>query len=196
MKRHRISLAACTTLTCVLALTGAALPHITPTVVLQKQAEVIRSTTPGASQFFVRTVSVGRADFERIRDEGGFEPEESDFKFYYGQDADGDVVGVTLFSQVNNQHGPVEVGLAMTPDGSVREVVVTKATVETKPWVLAALKAGLTRRFRGLHPGDDPRGALGGLSRSELGEMPYYMAGVVTQAVEQGLVLYHVLYTP
>jgi len=196
MKRYRISFAASSALAGALALSGAVHPHITPTVVLQKQADVIRATMPGASQFFVRTVSVGKSDFDRIRDEGGFEPEEGDFKFYYGQDANGNVVGVTLFSQVNNQHGPVEVGLAMTPDGGVRDAVVTKATVETKPWVLRALKAGLTGRFRGMHPGDDPRAALDGLSRSELGEMPYYMAGVVSQAVEQGLVLYHVLYTP
>jgi hypothetical protein len=196
MKRHRILVASLLAPATVSALSGAVRLHITPTVVLQKQADVIRATIPGATQFFVRTVNVGRSDFERIREEGDFEPEEGDFKFYYGQDTGGNVVGVAFFSQVNNQHGPVEVGIAMNPDGSVRDAVVTKATVETKPWVLTALKSGLTRRFRGMHAGDDARAALDGLSRSELGEMPYYMASVVTRAVEQGLVLYDVLYTP
>jgi hypothetical protein len=88
----------------------------------------------------------------------------------------------------------MEVGLSLNPDGSIREAVVTKATVETKPWVLTAVKAGLMKRFRGMRPGDDPTRALDGLSKQELGEMPYYMAGVAAQAVKRGLVLYGVLY--
>lgn len=196
MKRHRIFLAAASAGAALVVLTGAVPRHITPTVVLQKQAEVIRASMPGARQFFVRTVSVGRSDFDRIRAEGGFEPEEEEFKFYLGEDANGDVVGVTFFAQVNNQHGPVEVGLAMTPEGGLREAVVTKATVETKPWVLAALRSGLMRGFGGMRPGDDPRAAVAALTSSELGEMPHYMAGVVAQAVHRGLVLYDVLYVP
>ncbi len=181
-------------LAATLTLTAAARPHITPTVVLQKQADMIRATVPDATQFFLKTVDVGRADFEKIRAEGDFEPEDDAFKFYYGKDASGNVTGVVLFPQVNNQHGPLEVGLSMTPDGAIREAVVTKATVETKPWVLAATKTGLMKRFEGMRPGDDPMSALDAASASELGEMPTYMAKVTAKAVARGLVLYHVLY--
>jgi hypothetical protein len=190
----RRTLLAATALVPVLALTGAVRRHITPTVVLEKQADMIRATVPGATRFFLKTVSVGKGDFDRIRTEGGFEPEEDQVKFYYGQDASGKTAGVVVFPQVNNQHGPLEVGLSLNPDGSIREAVVTKATVETKPWVLTAVKAGLMKRFRGMRPGDDPTRALDGLSKQELGEMPYYMAGVAAQAVKRGLVLYGVLY--
>ncbi len=195
MKRHRTLAATLLALAAMPTLTGAAWRHITPTVVLQKQADMIRASLPGAKQFFLKTVEVGKADFERIRAEGDFEPEEDQVKFYYGKDDSGNVAGVVLFPQVNNQHGPLEVGLSMAPDGTVREAVVTKATVETKPWVQAAVKAGLMKGFAGMRAGDDPTRALSGVSAAAIGKMPYYMAGVVTQAVARGLVLYDVLYT-
>ncbi len=177
-----------------LVLTGAAAPHITPTVVLKKQADMIKETVPAAKQFFLRTVEIGKTDFERIRREGGFKPEDDRMKFYYGTDASGRNAGVVLFPQVNSQHGPLEVGLTMNADGTVRDAVVTKATVETKPWVLAAVKAGLMERFRGMRPGDDPAAALQGLSSDQLGKMPYYMATLAAETVGRGLILYDVLY--
>jgi len=176
-----------------LVLLGAA-PHITPTVVLKKQADAIKEAVPDARHFFVRTVDIGKADFDRIKDEGDFEPEDDEMDFYYGTDAAGANAGVVLFPQVNTQHGPLEVGLTMNPDGTIRRVVVTKATVETKPWVLRAVEAGLTDGFRGMRPGDDPTAALNDLSRADLGQMPYYMAGVAAKAVRAGLALYDVLY--
>jgi hypothetical protein len=194
MQRRRIFVALVSAVLPAMVLGGATRRHITPTVVLEKQADMIRTTVPGATQFFLKTVSIGKGDFDRIRTQGGFEPEEDQVKFYYGQDAGGQLAGVVVFPQVNNQHGPLEVGLSMNPDGTIRQAVVTKATVETKPWVLTAVKAGLMQRFQGMGPGDDPSTALQGLSKAELGEMPYYMAGVTAQAVKRGLVLYGVLY--
>ncbi len=194
MKPMRRLAAALAAVAATLTLSAATPPHITPTVVLQKQADMIRATVPDATQFFLKTVDVGRSDFDRIRTEGGFEPEDQSFKFYYGKDGSGNVAGVVLFPQVNTQHGPIEVGLSLTPDGAIRDAVVTKATVETKPWVLAAVKAGLMKRFAGMRPGDDPMGALQGMTAAELGEMPGYMASVTAEAVAHGLVLYQVLY--
>lgn len=167
--------------------------HITPTVVLAKQASVIKATVPEATEFFLRTVDIGKDDFERIREEGSFEPDDDQEKFYYGQ-ANGRVTGIVTFPQTNTQHGPLEIGLAFNPDGTIRDAVVTKATVETKPWVLAAVRTGLLDRFKGMRPGDDPESALEGLSSDEIGAMPYYMAGVVAKTVARGLVLYDVLY--
>jgi hypothetical protein len=41
--------------------------------------------------------------------------------------------------------------------------------------------------------GDDVKRALGQLSPGQTGQMPYWEAGVITAAVQQGLVLYHML---
>ena len=168
--------------------------HPTPTVVLVKQTDLIRSAQDGAKEFFVRKVTIGKDDLARIRRELDFSPEDPDLNFYLGKTGDGKLVGVTLFPQVNTMHGPIEVGLTLNPDGSVASAVVTKASVETKPWVEEAVAAGLLKGFQGLRYGDDVKRALAGLSPGQIGQMPYWEAGVIAAAVHQGLVLYHTLF--
>ena len=168
--------------------------HPTPTVVLVKQTDVIRSTLNGATQFFVRKVTIGKGDLARIRQSVDFSPEDPDISFYLGKTEGGNLQGVVLFPQVNTTHGPIEVGLTLKPDGTVASAVVTKATVETKPWVEEAVAPGLLKRFQGLRYGDDPKRALAQLSPGQMGQMPYWEAGVIAAAVQQGLVLHHVLF--
>jgi hypothetical protein len=172
------------------ALTGAA--HPTPKVVLVKHADFIRQSTAGATQYFVRTVKIGKQDLDAIRKEGGFVPDDPDVQFFLGQGQGGKAVGVSLFQQVNTAHGPVEVGLTFGPNGTITSAMVTTATVETKPWVLGATAAGLMQHFVGLRPGDDPRKALQEVKG--LGGMPGYMAELIATAVGRGLVLYQTLY--
>src|SRR5258708_7884958 len=62
-------------------------------------------------------------------------------------------MGALEFVRVDTPHGPIEVAVGFTPQGAVRGVVVTKATVEMKPWVLEAVAAGFTDQYRGLKPG-------------------------------------------
>ncbi|HEY9016434.1 MAG TPA: hypothetical protein VIM84_15375 [Gemmatimonadales bacterium] len=168
--------------------------HPTPTVVLAKQTDVIRSTLPDARQFFLRKVTVGKEDLAKIRKEVDYSPEDPDVSFYLGKDGGGKTEGVVLFPQVNTMHGPVEVGLTLDPDGTIENAVVTKATVETKPWVQEAVSAGLLRQFKGMKHGDDVNKALKQLPAGKLGQMPYWEAEVITAAVRQGLVLHNVLF--
>ena len=174
--------------------TTAAAPHITPTVVLTEQSDVIRRTLADADNFFIRAVEIGRDDLERIRAEVSFEPDDAEYNFYYGQDSAGQLVGVVLFPQANTQHGPVEVGLTLDRNGVVTSAIMTKATAETRPWVTEAIEAGLMEGFVGLRHGDDPERALDGLSSDELGSMPYYFSEVTAEAVQRGLALYDALY--
>ncbi len=174
--------------------TTAAAPHITPTVVLTEQADVIRRTLDDADDFFVRTVEIGRDALASIREEISFKLDDPEYNFYYGTDAAGRVVGVVLFPQANTQHGPVEVGLTLDRDGVVMSAIMTKATAESRPWVTKATEAGLMEGFVGMRHGDDPERALDGLSSSELGSMPFYFAEVTAEAVKRGLVLHAALY--
>jgi len=167
--------------------------HPTPTVVLVKQTDLIRTTLQGATQFFVRNVAIGKDDLAQIRRDVNYTPEDPNVKFYLGKTSDGKVGGVVLFPQVNNMHGPIEVGLTLSPDGKVTSAVVTKATVETRPWVEEAEAAGLMKRFQGMRYGDDLKQALAPLS-GKVGQMPYFEAEMIAAAVEQGLVLHHQLF--
>lgn len=165
--------------------------HPTPTVVLVEQADAIRTSLPGARQFFVRTVTIGKDDLARIREDTEFSPEDPNIKFFLGKAIDGTTTGVVLFPQVNTLHGPLEVALAINPDGSVASATVTKATVETKPWVLEAVGSGLLQKCRGLKYGDD----LGHLVKEVSGNsMVQWQAQTILTAVRTGLILHHVLF--
>jgi hypothetical protein len=175
------------------ALALGAAAHPTPKVVLMKHADFIRQTLPGASRYFVRTVTVGKKDLAALRRESDFVPDDPDVQFFLGQGAAGTTAGVVLFQQVNSPHGPIEVGLTFGPDGAIAHAQVTTATVETKPWVLEALASGLMKRFVGMRQGDDPRTALQGTG-GQFSGMPRYMAELTTTAVGRGLALYGTLY--
>ncbi len=168
--------------------------HPTPTVVLVKQADLIRRTLPGATQFFLRDVTIGKEDLGRIQGQIDFTPDDPDVKFYLGKGADGQPAGTVFFPQVNTAHGPLEVGLTMSPDGTIASAAVTKATVETKPWVEEAVATGLLERFKGMQYGDSLETALMAVAPGRIGKMPYYEAEVITTAVHHGLVLYHELF--
>jgi hypothetical protein len=167
--------------------------HPTPKAVLVKHADFIRQTLPGARQFFLRTVAIGKQDLAAIRRAGDFTPEEPDVQFYLGQGAGGAAAGTVLFEQLDTPHGPIEVGLAYGPDGAIARAMVTTATIETKPWVQQATGTGLMDRFAGMRQGDDSRKALAG-TEARLGGMPQYMAELIATAVGRGLVLYSTLY--
>jgi len=94
--------------------------------------------------------------------------------------------------RVDTPHGPIEVAVGFTPQGAVRGVVVTKATVEMKPWVLEAVAAGLTDHYRGLKPGGAPGGAAGIASRA--GNLAVYVAGEVDKGVARALAAYGAFY--
>jgi len=166
--------------------------HPTPKVVLMKHADFIRQTMTGATQYFLRTVSIGKQDLAAIRRSGDFTPQDPDMQFFLGQGGDGKPVGVSLFQQIDTPHGPLEIGLTIDPTGAIASAVVTTATVETKPWVQQATSTGLMKKFVGMRQGDDTRKALQGVGG--LSGMPEYMAELIATAVGRGLVLYQTLY--
>jgi hypothetical protein len=193
MIRHR-SLQILTVGAALAVLPAAKARHITPVVELVKQVTVIRQTLPGATQFFVRDVTIGREDLLKIKQMGDYVPDDPKVRFFVGKDAKGEAVGVVLFPQANtSQHGPIEVGVTIGADGQIAKAVVTKATVETKPWVQEVIRSGFLGSFDKV-PAEGPVDRRSQLDQAKLSSMPSYMGEVVNQAVNQGIVLYHVLY--
>src|SRR5207247_1490927 len=130
----------------------AALLHITPIVVLVKRPDAVQALLPGADAYVAREVHLSGTDAHRLHEAVDWSPEDGVLVFYGGT-AGSTSVGALEFVRVDTPHGPIEVAVGFTPRGAVRGVVVTKATVEMKPWVLEAVAAGLTDHYRGLKPG-------------------------------------------
>jgi hypothetical protein len=171
--------------------TMAAVLHITPTVVLVKRPDAVARLAPGAEAFFAREVHLSDADAHRLRAAVNWSPDDGVLTFYTARRAGGPV-GAFLFVRVDTPHGPLEVAVGFDPAGTVRRVEVTKATVETKPWVLEALRAGLTGVYAGLRPGTTPSGAKA--VRAKVGALPAYMAEEVDKGVARALAAYGAFY--
>jgi len=168
-----------------------ALLHITPTVVLVKRPDAVAAVLPDARTFVARELHLSEADAHRLHQAVAWSPEDGVLTFYTGRA--GDVVaGALTFVRVDSPHGPVEIAVGFEPHGSIRKVVVTKATVETKPWVLEAVRAGLTGTYEGMQAGATPDGA--GVIRATVGSMPVYMAERVDMGVARALAAYGAFY--
>ena len=177
--------------TLMLSAVVAALLHITPTVVLEKRTDAVARLIPGGDAFAARAVRLSDADAHKLHQAVDWSPDDDIVTFYIGRRA-GALVGALLFVRVDSPHGPVEVAVGFAPDGAVGGVAVTKATVESKNWIQAALAAGLTAGYRGIKPGDAPAGALA--IKDRVGALPFYMAQQVDKGVARALAAYGMFY--
>lgn len=173
------------------AVVVAALLHITPAVVLVKRPDAVQALLPGAEAYFAREVHLSDADAHRLHEVVDWSPEDGVLAFYTGRSGS-TTVGALEFVRVDTPHGPIEVAVGFKPDGRVRGVIVTKATVEMKPWVLEAVAGGLTDRYRDLKAGDTPAGAAALTGRT--GNLAVYIAGEVDKGVTRALAAYEAFY--
>jgi hypothetical protein len=172
---------------------AATLFHITPTVVMVKRPDAVRQLLPGADQFFMRDVHLSKSDADRVgKDAGDWNPPDGTLTFYIGKEGGKDV-GALEFIRVDTPHGPIEVAVGFGEDHTVRGVIVTKATTETKPWVVEALEAGLTDHYRGLKLTQTPDGS--DAIKPKVGELPAFIAHLVDMGVLRAMVAYRDFFT-
>ena len=177
--------------TLLLGVAAATLLHITPTVVLMKREAAVAKLLPGADQFVAREMHLSSADSRRIHDAVGWEPADGVVTFYIGK-KQGQVSGVLQFMRVDCQHGPIELAIGYDARGTVRAVEVTKATVEMKPWIVEALRAGLTDEYHGLAVDGVPAAAP--KVKPQIGAMPGYMAELIDKGVMHANAAYRLFY--
>src|SRR5207245_1665519 len=134
------------------------------------------AVVPRADRFFAREVHLADADAHKLHEAVDWSPVDGVLTFYSGRRGT-TLVGLLEFVRVDTPHGPVEVSVSFDTLGTIRGVIVTKATVETKPWVLEALRAGLCSHYRGLTSTTTPAAtAASAALRGSVGELPLYMA--------------------
>jgi hypothetical protein len=168
--------------------------HITPVVVLVKREDAVKRILPDATQFTAREFHLSRPDATRLKQAVDWKPDNDVVTFYTAAGSADSAVGALTFVRVDSPHGPIEVAVGFATDGSIRRVEVTKATVETKPWVLEALRAGLLAHYTGLAAGAKPGGAAA--LKDKVGAMPEYFAGVIDQGVARALAAFRLFYRP
>lgn len=181
-----------------------ALLHITPTVVLVKREDAVKACLPAATSFTARDIHLSRTDAHRLHEALDWGPDDGLLTFYIGKSA-GAAVGALTFIRVDTPHGPLEVAVGFRPDGTLHRVEVTKATVETKPWVLEAVRSGVLDRYAGVNAEAGDLGAVakaplvpGGVEgyRGKVGQMAGYMLEQIDKGVQRAVVAYGWYYRP
>src|SRR2546427_476678 len=123
-----------------LAAIAAAL-HITPVVVLVKRPDAVQALLPGADAYFAREVHLSTPDAHRLHKAVDWSPEDGVLTFYVGRTGSA-AVGALEFVRVDTPHGPIEVAVGFTPQGTGRGGFVPQAPGARKAWGLAAHGAG------------------------------------------------------
>ncbi len=164
-------------------------------ITLARKGDVIKNSLPNATNFFVKKIILNDHDKAKIKAQGSFSPQVSHLKFFYGEDAAQELVGTVLFNRMITSDGPIEVGIAFTPGGTVSNVVVTRATARMKPWIETAISGGVLKHLIGIGS-DALSDPMKNVSESDLGPQAYHIAKVITAAVIQGVVYYDILFKP
>src|SRR5204863_7163598 len=165
--------------------------HITPTVIMVKRQDAVAHLLPGADQFAARELHLSSADSRKLHDAVGWEPPDGVVTFYIGKHQN-QTTGALIFMRVDCKHGTIQLAIGYEPNGKIRGVEVTKATVEMKPWIEEALRAGLPDAYRGLAPDQAPGGAE--KVKPKVGAMPGYMAELIDKGVMHGAAAYRLFY--
>lgn len=177
--------------TLLLGVAAATLLHITPTVILVKRQDAVTHLLPGADQFVARELHLSSTDSKRIHDAVGWEPADGIVTFYIGKHQ-AQTVGSLIFMRIDCQHGPIELAIGYDARGTIRGVEVTKATVEMKPWIVEALRAGQADAYRGL-AATQTRSAAEQV-KPKIGAMPGYMAELIDKGVMHANAAYRLFY--
>lgn len=168
---------------------GVATAHITPPVVLVSDRQAVVTLLAGAQRYFVREVRLTPAEQAAIKQQTGWTPDEDFYRFYLGRDAQGRLVGGTIFVTEFTIHGPVRVAVSLAPDGKVRGAQVVELTEETYPWMKPLIDQDFTRDYQGL----DSRGRFQLSDRlGRLEGMPQFYGQIVASLIQRAAALFEV----
>jgi hypothetical protein len=177
-------------LVCVLLVTGQAVAHVTPPVVLASDRDTLINFLAGSKKYFVREVRLSPQEREALRQQVNWNPDEDFYRFYLGRTDTGGLVASTVFLTEYTIHGPVRVAVALGPDGKVKGARVVELTEETYAWVKPLIDQNFTQDF----VGQDSRGkfVLSPRLSGHADDMPHFYGQLVASLVQRGAALYDV----
>jgi hypothetical protein len=161
--------------------TASGLGHITPNVELVKKGEFLRQSLPGAVRFFEKRMAWSGEDGAAVERATGWRPSDESSRVYVGRDAEKRLIGSAVFLWMPSQHGPVGIGVAFDPKGTIRRATVTDLAAEPLVWVRPLLEGQALRGLEELPAGASPEPSR--LAPPGAGAMTRYYAKVIAGAV-------------
>jgi len=165
----------------LLSIAVAAGAHISPNVTLVRRGDFLRQAFPGTTRFSERALETGALD--AVLQGTGWRPSEEEARIYVARTAEGKLLGTAVFLWVPSQHGPIGIGAAFDPDGTVRQAAVTEVGSEPLAWVRPLLVENRLQTLSGLGPhiAPDPNR----MAPARAGAMTRYYAKVIAQGISR-----------
>jgi len=162
---------------CALA-TGVAYAHATPPLRLASERDAATRLIGPAQRYFVREVRPSKAERAEIKQRSGWAPDRDRYRFYVGRSADGGTIASAVFLTDFTLHGPVRVGVALSPGGKAKGAAVVEVSEEAYSWVKPLLDAGFLDQVTRA----DRARAVDGVGNSMQRFYARVIAGLITRA--------------
>ena len=191
MKKIDVVLAVAAGLT---AVSGPALAHVSPPVVLATEAETLKDMTGRTDGPAVSRVKLDASQRAALREGCGCKASKVFYRAYVAGPEGGKAAAVVFVSEPT-QHGPVRVAVALDRDGRVSAARVLEVTEESLLWVKPLIDQDLPGDYVGRRGGDD-FGISERFEKMRLESMRRFYAQVVSSLIRRAAVLYDVALRP
>lgn len=169
----------------------AAWAHITPNVKLHTTRETVKKLLPKGN-LFVKNVKLTDEQQEQLNEFDNWSTQEDEFTFYVSRDNQDNLLRAMVSITEITRHGPLVVAVAVNPDGTVADALVTDVMMEPMTWVSPILKTNFIKSFRGKDR-DMPL-ELESKWKDRFNGMSQDFAVVIANAVKEATQLYEVVF--
>lgn len=171
----------------------AAWAHLTPSVVLLSERDVLASQHAGAKKLSLREASLSADERKLIQSTYGWRAGDELHNFYMGRDDAGKLLSASVFMTDATMHGIIRVAVGLTPDGRVKSAEVVEFAEEVYAHMKPLIERGFTKKYVGLGIGSsfEPPPA----SASGVDAMAQHYDAIVGRMVQRAVILYNVLVT-
>lgn len=165
--------------------------HVTPNVRLHTIRETVQILLP-AGDLFVKDVKLTGEQKKKLNRLDNWTTQEDEFKFYVSRDKQGKLLRAMVSMTQITRHGPVVVAVALNPDGTVADALVTDVMMEPMTWVSPILKTNFIKSFRGKN--GDMSLELDEKWKKQFSGISQDFARVIANAIKEAAQLFNVVF--
>ncbi|MCF8719982.1 hypothetical protein [Nitrospina gracilis] len=165
--------------------------HVTPNVRLLTTRETVSQLLPKGN-LFVKKVKLTEDQQKKLNSYDNWRTQVDEFKFYISRDKQDKLIRSMVSMTQITRHGPLVVAVALNPDGTVADALVTDSMMEPMTWVSPILKSDFMKSFRGR--GSDMSLKLADKWKEQFSGISQDFARVIANAVKEAAQLYEVVF--
>jgi hypothetical protein len=166
---------------------GAAWAHVTPSVKLSTTRETVQRLLPDG-KLLLKDIHLTPEQTRKLRANGNWDTHEDTYRFYVSRDEHNRLKRAMIFMTEFTLHGPIVIAVALDPQGTVADALITDVQMEPLEWVGPLLRANYMEDFKGKDGKAAP--ALDPKWRNGTSDMTQAYALIIAGAVQKSAQLF------